>query len=43
MIFDLLDFLCKVDMFIVCNVIELIEGKCGFDCFMCGMVLCSDL
>ena len=42
MIPDLLDLLRKVDTPTVCNAIEVIEGKRGFDRFTRGTVLCSD-
>lgn len=39
---DLLDLLRKVDTPTVCNAIEMVEGKRGFDRFTRGTVLCSD-
>jgi regulator of RNase E activity RraA len=39
---DLLDLLRKVDTPTVCNAIEVVEGKRGFDRFTRGTVLCSD-
>ncbi|EAR52884.1 hypothetical protein OG2516_10491 [Oceanicola granulosus HTCC2516] len=39
---ELLDLLRKVDTPTVCNAIEVIEGKRGFDRFTRGTVLCSD-
>lgn len=39
---DLLDLLRKADTPTVCNAIEVIEGKRGFDRFTRGTVLCSD-
>ncbi|MGS4947087.1 RraA family protein [Meridianimarinicoccus sp. RP-17] len=39
---DLLALLRKVDTPTVCNAIEVVEGKRGFDAFTRGTVLCSD-
>ncbi len=39
---ELLDLLRRVDTPTVCNAIEVIEGKRGFDRFTRGTVLCSD-
>ena len=39
---DLLDLLRKVDTPTVCNAIEVVEGKRGFDRFTRGTVVCSD-
>ena len=38
----LLALLCRVDTPTVCNAIEVVEGKRGFDRFTRGTVLCSD-
>lgn len=38
----LLDLLKRVDTPTVCNAIEVVEGKRGFDAFTRGTVLCSD-
>ncbi len=39
---DLLDLLARVDTPTVCNAIEVVQGKRGFDAFSRGTVLCSD-
>jgi len=39
---SLLDLLRRVDTPTVCNAIEVVEGKRGFDRFTRGTVLCSD-
>lgn len=40
--FEFFDFLKFVDILIVCNVIEVVEGWCGFNCFIWGIMLCLD-